>query len=358
MKSMLGRLVCRLSTSALAVFIAATIACAPVMISAAHSQGFKWPWEDDDPPPRQPAPRQPQPQPAPDPYVQGQQQGGWTARTSVCLDLEKRLVQQSASGGQARNRLPELDNQIRTARTALSRHEASLDRSDCYDEFLFTRTLRQTPRCVRIARQRDNRRRQLAQLEAERQEISASSSHSYQDEIIRELARNNCGADYAREANRRQRNAFTPFWEDQDDGGSNYGNSYTSLPFATYRTLCVRLCDGFYFPVSFSTLPGHFERDAEVCQSRCAAPAALYYHQNPGAGVEQMVSFSTNEPYTQLGEAFLYRKKYIDGCSCKQTEFVPQTPLPGAPVPAQPPSQRDDRVDAQPQQPARLSPYR
>jgi hypothetical protein len=25
----------------------------------------------------------------------------------------------------------------------------------------------------------------------------------------------------------------------------------------TYRTLCVRLCDGFYFPISFSTIPSN-----------------------------------------------------------------------------------------------------
>ncbi len=337
----------------MAVF-AAMLVCAPIIADPALSQGFKWPWENDEPP-RRPPPRQQQPRAGPEPHVRGGEQGGWTARTSVCLDLERRLVQQSASGGQTRSRLPQLENQIRTVRSALSKAEAKLDRSDCYDEFLFTRTLRQTPRCTRIARQRNQRRRQLARLEAERQELTSQSSHSYQDEIIRELARNNCGSDYVREANRRQRNAFTPFWEDQDDGGSGYANSYQRLPFATYRTLCVRLCDGFYFPVSFSTLPNHFERDAEVCQSRCAAPASLYYHQNPGAGVEEMVSFSTSEPYKNLGEAFLYRKKYVDGCSCKSAEYIPQTPIPGAPVPATPPAS-GDRAEAD--KPARLSPYR
>ncbi len=341
---------------ALVALTAAALSLAPLPGSQTYAQGFKWPWESDDPPPRRPPARQPRPQAGPDPYVRGGEQGGWTARNSVCLDLERRLVQQSASGGQARNRLPELEADIRKARRAVRKHERSLERSGCYDEFLFSRTLRRTPRCVRIARARDNQRSNLAQLEAERQNITSQSSHSYQDEIIRELARNNCGAQYAREANRRQRNAFTPFWEDQDDGGSGgYSSSYKALPFATYRTLCVRLCDGYYFPVSFSTLPNHFERDADVCQSRCAAPATLYYHQNPGSGVDQMVSFSTNEPYTQLREAFLYRKKYIDGCSCKHAEYVPQTPIPGAPVPATPPSDADR---AQADQPARLSPYR
>jgi hypothetical protein len=31
----------------------------------------------------------------------------------------------------------------------------------------------------------------------------------------------------------------------------------------TYRTVCVRLCDGFYFPISFSTYRSHFKKDAQ-----------------------------------------------------------------------------------------------
>src|SRR5262245_44547891 len=34
----------------------------------------------------------------------------------------------------------------------------------------------------------------------------------------------------------------------------------------TYRTLCVRLCDGFYFPMSFATTRGKLEDDAGRCE--------------------------------------------------------------------------------------------
>jgi Protein of unknown function (DUF2865) len=335
--------------AALALATAAAL-CLPALVAPAVSQGFQWPWEVDEAP-RPPRPMEQQPaQPGPDPYRVPDQGGGWGTRSSICLDLERRLVQETANGGQYRDRLPQIGNDIAQLRSSLNGIERRLDSSGCYEEFLFTRTLRQTPKCLDVARERNELRRQLARLEGERQDLVSRSGRSYQDEIVRELARNNCGAEYAREARRRERSAFTPFWEDQE--GSGYANSYQSLPFATYRTLCVRLCDGYYFPVSFSTLPNHFQRDAEVCQSRCAAPASLYYHQNPGAGVEQMVSATTNEPYTKLEHAFLYRKKYIEGCSCKQAEYLPQTP---APVPAEPPAQqRDDRAEAKPP----ISPYR
>lgn len=305
----------------------------------ALAQGFTWPWEEEEPrrPPRERPRQQPQQQPPAyrqDPGANMQRQApdsGWQRQSSICLELEQRLVQESKSGG-TRQRLPQLEAEIRELRRKVQASERNLESGDCYEYFIFSKSLRRNSRCMGLANEGEAARRQLAQLEGERQDIVSRSNRSYQDEIIRELARNGCGDSYAQESRRRDRQAFSPFWQDEESsGGSGYANSYNALPFATYRTLCVRLCDGYYFPVSFSTLPNHFQRDAEICQSRCASPAALYYHQNPGAGVEQMVAFGTNEPYTKLKVAFRYRKEYINGCSCKESEYIPQTPMPGSP---------------------------
>ena len=113
------------------------------------------------------------------------------------------------------------------------------------------------------------------------------------------------------------------FGGEESDAPRGAPTQFGNLPFATYRTLCVRLCDGYYFPVSFSTLPNHFQRDADLCQSQCAAPAELYYHQNPGGAVEQMVSAGNQQPYTSLKSAWRYRKEFVQGCSCKAAEFQP-----------------------------------
>lgn len=325
----------------------------------ALAQGFTWPWEEEQP--RRPPPRQ-RPQEAPvyrdDPgynqggTMQGQPPpgGGWQQQSSICLELEQRLVQESQSGGNTRQRLPQLEAEIRDLSRQVQSAERNLDAADCYEYFIFSKSLRRSSKCLGLARNADDARRRLAQLEGERQDIASRSNQSYQDEIIRELARNGCGDSYSQEARRRDRKQFSPFWQDEESsGGSGYANSYNALPFATYRTLCVRLCDGYYFPVSFSTLPNHFQRDAEICQSKCASPATLYYHQNPGAGVEQMVAFGTNQPYTQLKSAFRYRKEYINGCSCKESEYIPQSPMPdgtgrqidgAAPQPGEAPDRR------------------
>ena len=141
---------------------------------------------------------------------------------------------------------------------------------------------------------------------------------------MRELARNNCGANYTQEARRHDRGDVLVDLAGRGRkqllgpldalGGAQSG--------ATYRTVCVRLCDGYYFPVSFSTLPSHFEQDAGACQSKCAAPAELYYYQNPGAAMDQSVAFRSQEPYTSLKTAFRYRKELVQGCSCKEAEYV------------------------------------
>jgi hypothetical protein len=97
---------------------------------------------------------------------------------------------------------------------------------------------------------------------------------------------------------------------------------------ATYRTICVRMCDGYFFPVSFSTLPSHFPQDADACTNKCAAPTELYYYPNPGGTVEQAVALKSQEAYTKLKVAFRYRKEFVNGCSCKEAEYVPASGTP------------------------------
>lgn len=85
----------------------------------------------------------------------------------------------------------------------------------------------------------------------------------------------------------------------------------------TYRTMCVRMCDGFFFPVSFSTGEEGFGRDAAVCRSMCpGAEAELFVHRNPGETVENLVSI-TGMPYGDLPNANRFRVAYVEGCGCQ-----------------------------------------
>src|SRR5215510_21257 len=93
---------------------------------------------------------------------------------------------------------------------------------------------------------------------------------------------------------------------------------------ATYRTLCVRLCDGFYFPISFAVPASSLERDAERCRASCGTEARLFYHANPGGSVESMFDLS-GQAYNALPTAFSYRKTFLAGCSCRLQPALPPT---------------------------------
>jgi hypothetical protein len=93
---------------------------------------------------------------------------------------------------------------------------------------------------------------------------------------------------------------------------------------ATYRTLCVRLCDGFYFPISFAVSLSSLGRDAEQCQASCGTEARLFYHANPGGSVETMFDLS-GRAYSALPTAFTYRKTLVAGCRCRPQALPSQT---------------------------------
>jgi len=84
----------------------------------------------------------------------------------------------------------------------------------------------------------------------------------------------------------------------------------------TFRTVCVRLCDGYHWPVSFSTTSDNFERDQGICERSCSSPARLYVMQTPGGTIEDMEDVRGN-PYRRLRTAFLYRTTFDEACKCK-----------------------------------------
>ena len=304
----------------LSIAAVVTAATGPVLGNTAFAQGWQLPWSTPEVQRERPRPR---PQPAPRQPDYGQSFGQpYGNRSPICLQLEQRLAQSANQGAGTANAEAQMREALRDAQRRFRRAERELDRRDCYENFLFTRSLRPSRRCRALDRDLRQAQSEIARVTDDLRRLENRGDRSYQDEIIRALARNNCGGVYQREA--RRRDPWRNFWQDGESDGPVRGNTFAGLPFATYRTLCVRLCDGYYFPVSFSTLPTHFPRDAEACQAKCAAPTELYFHQNPGGSVDQMVSRSSQEPYNTLKTAFRYRKEFVPGCSCKQGEYLPK----------------------------------
>ncbi|MGF0538439.1 DUF2865 domain-containing protein [Agrobacterium sp. ES01] len=93
----------------------------------------------------------------------------------------------------------------------------------------------------------------------------------------------------------------------------------------TLRTMCVRTCDGAFFPISSNATPAMFGRDAGLCDNMCpGTQTELYYHSLLSQESADMVSASTGRPYRDLPSAFAYlhRKTGDDkACGCNLTAF-------------------------------------
>ncbi len=87
---------------------------------------------------------------------------------------------------------------------------------------------------------------------------------------------------------------------------------------STVRTVCARSCDGYFWPISFSTTEEYLPDDARQCKREAkGADVELFYHRNPGERAEDMISIS-GKPYTSTPNAFRYRNEYVQSCSIKR----------------------------------------
>jgi hypothetical protein len=71
---------------------------------------------------------------------------------------------------------------------------------------------------------------------------------------------------------------------------------------------CVRTCDGRYFPMAKS----EGVTPAKMCQAMCPAAQTEIY---AGSNIENAVS-QKGTRYISLANAYLYRDRLVDGCSC------------------------------------------
>ena len=83
------------------------------------------------------------------------------------------------------------------------------------------------------------------------------------------------------------------------------------------KPVCVRLCDGYFFPLHLRG-NGLAEEGDTQCQSLCpGAETKIYFTQG---GIESAVS-AKGEPYAELDTALHYRKRYNASCSCRRADY-------------------------------------
>ncbi len=254
----------------------------------------------------------------------GQLPGPGATGNPICQRLEGQL--RTIDGG-AGSGDPAKDEQIRKYQEAQARQQGELDRvvtqakrMGCDSSGFFSLFNQQSAQCGPVNNQIQQMRGNLDQITTSLERLRSgglggADRENQRRSVLTALAQNNCGPQYAAAARDPNQGGFL---------GGIFNNNPNAPPpgdlgsmSGTYRTVCVRTCDGAYFPVSFATVPARFPDDEKTCKALCpATESALYAYRNPGEDMNQAVSTS-GQPYTALPTAFKFRASHDPACSCK-----------------------------------------
>jgi hypothetical protein len=241
-------------------------------------------------------------------------------QAQVCQRLEQQLAAVDRGGSND----PARAEQIRRYEEAAAKQQSELDamvararRQGC-DNTGFFDLFRGGPnaQCAPLNSQISQMRGNLDRINGDLQRMQRAGVDYERDgqrrALLTALTRNDCGPQYRQASQSPQgRNLFDTLF------GANSGFQ-SDTPGNTYRTVCVRTCDGFFFPISFSTSPSRFADDQRTCQRMCpAAEAQLYTHRNPGEDMNHAVS-AGGRLYSELPNAFKFRQEFNSACSCKR----------------------------------------
>ena len=221
---------------------------------------------------------------------------------------------------------PARADQIRRFEEASNKQQMELDklvaqsrRVGCQGSGFFSLFSGQPAQCGQINTQIQQMRSNLDQILVTLQRLQGNTAgrEGQRRSILIALGENDCGPQYRSAAIPQQRGFFETLF---GPGSIMAPQEQQQQPYqsSTFRTVCVRTCDGYFFPISYSTSPNRFAEDEQACQRMCpAAEVQLYTYRNPGEEITQAVSLN-GHAYSELPTAFSYRKEVNQACSCRR----------------------------------------
>jgi hypothetical protein len=240
------------------------------------------------------------------------------AQGATCQRLEAQLAALDRG-----NDDPARADRIFQAEDAVNRQQFEVDRlvararrMGCGRSGFFSIFTNPPRQCGALNSEIGRQRLTLERLQNRLERLSGNTTEraAQRQSLLIALGNNGCGSQYRSAAVRGQEGGFF----DRLFGGGIFQGTRGELG-GTFRTVCVRTCDGYYFPISFATTPDRFRDDAEVCQRMCpAAEVSLYTYHNPGEDITRAVSLN-GRLYSELPTAFEYRKSLNPACSCRRS---------------------------------------
>nr|WP_162273401.1 DUF2865 domain-containing protein [Sinorhizobium glycinis] len=264
---------------------------------------------------------------------------GQSSAASVCERLSARLADLPAAFTTTAN-LRDFTGAVSRQNIELRRAKNERRRMACSNDSVVYIDSENEAACAElddaIARMEDN----LRTLKAQRQHLISKGNDDMRRRILAAMELNGCSGEAGLNWDETMTDEFSAeeagvhrnILEDFPPDGEEYPlllddpstDDFTFMEGGAaggLRTMCVRTCDGAFFPISSNATPADFTRDTEVCRARCpGADTELYYHVLATEESDQMVSASTGRPYKELPNAFAYRTRGVGApgiCGCQ-----------------------------------------
>lgn len=293
------------------------------------------------------------------------------AASRICRQLEAELA--TARGGGGPGLVRKYDDAIARQREQLSKARSRASDANCG----FTLFSRNVSQCAAINASIQRMNANLDSLQAKRERLAGGGTRRDRgrilaaldangcrggDEIaprrapLEETARNNDGANLFEQlfgrSDQQVDRLETPEAPDVPPDDPSVRNirrvinqpDGMDLPRLNgeFRTICVRTCDGYFFPMSNAASLGDFERDQKNCESSCpGTEMQVFYKRGMDDDAGAMTSSVTGRPYSELPSAYLYKQANYSrppacGCNAQAANFSIVAGNPPAQAPSQP----------------------
>lgn len=252
------------------------------------------------------------------------------SRSAICKSLNSQLASLSSGGSSGGNaaQYRKFDNAARSQQVQIKKTKRIARRSRCTGLGIFNSKKAQ---CKRIISSLKKMESNLRNLKAKRSQFAPkrTNTKSKRRQLQRRIKQNRCNVIVTKQAKAVTKPKRKTILEQvfgtktYDNNGKRIKNkanqgSPTLQVSDTFRTLCVRKTDGYYFPISFSTTKDRFDEDQQTCQSMCpSVEVDLYHHKMPVEDSEEMIHYQTNKPYADEAFAFAYRKSFDSAQKCR-----------------------------------------
>ena len=109
--------------------------------------------------------------------------------------------------------------------------------------------------------------------------------------------------------------------EPLDEGSPNQaqpGEKPAVAAHAGSYAVCVRTCDGSFFPVSYTGAGSRADTLEDVCRALCPNADVALYSFPFGGTIDGAASSANGEPYANLPNAGKFQQTYDPNCSCRR----------------------------------------